>query len=273
MKKVFAFLMTAVVACVGTSVFGATVLKPKKAAPVAKQEVSTSTTSVGASMLPTALNLVQGVMALSQQQKALREECYPTKAEITFVNNLVKEWANAGGANPAESGLRCKDGDKYESTYRRSLDDDTGMKTVCWDVYSDTEARGAVWADYPKVVDFDYCSDTTVSVLAKCPQSKRVKASNIWDVFAGIGFTDADFTKSEASQAAALLQKVDKCSDAKLAARRKAAIGGFVTGTISNLGQPTNTGSVMDAVTGIMGQKGVGGIGGLANIATQFLDK
>lgn len=273
MKKVFALLMTAVTMCAGASVFGATVLKPKKAAPVAKQDVSTSTTSVGASMLPTALNLVQGVMALSQQQKALRAECYPTKAEITFVNNLVKEWANAGGVNPAGGGLECTGGNTYEGTYKASLDDDTGQLKVCWDVYSTTEARGAVWQGYPKVVEIDYCSDTTVGTLAKCPQAKRVKASNIWDVFAGIGFTDADFTKSEASQATALLQKVDKCSDAKLAAQRKAAVGGFITGTISNLGQPTNTGSVMDAVTGIMSQKGVGGIGGLANIATQFLDK
>ena len=53
------------------------------------------------------------------------------------------------------------------------------------------------------------------------------------------------------------------------------AFGGFVTNTIGNMGQKTNTGSVMDAVTGVLGNSGggLGNLGGLATVATQFLDK
>lgn len=280
MRKFYGFCGVVLTAWFCCGAFGATVLKPKKAAPVAQQDTSTSTTSVGASMLPTALSLVQGVMQLSQQQKALTAECYPTNSEINFVNNLVKEWANAGGANPVASsvsgnrttyntGIAC-DGEKYEdSVLRRARFPDGGSK-ICWEVFSPTEARGAVWAGYPKAtVTSLYCPDGTYN----CSENKKVKSSNMWDLFALIDFGDADYTKSEASQAAALRQKVDKCSDAKLLAQKKAAVGNFITGTISNLGQPTNTGSVMEMVTGIMGQKGVGGVGGLANIATSLLDK
>jgi len=281
MKKLYAFCGVVLTACFCCTAFGATVLKPKKAASVAKQDTSTSTTSVGASMLPTALNLVQGVMALTQQQKALVAECYPTSSEINFVNNLVKEWANAGGANPAEpsitsggttynTGIACGANDTYEASVRRKAESNDGMQKVCWETFKATEARGAVWEGYPKaVVTPLYCPDGSFS----CNENKKVKSSNMWDLFAIIDFGDADYTKSEASQAAALRQKVDKCSDAKLLAQKKAAVGGFITGTISNLGQPTNTGSVMEMVSGIMAQKGVGGVGGLANIATSLLDK
>ena len=281
MRKFYGFCGVVLTAWFCCGAFGATVLKPKKAAPVAQTDASTSTTSVGASMLPTALNLVQGVMQLSQQQKALTAECYPTSSEINFVNNLVKEWANAGGTNPARTsaasggttyntGIACGYNDTYEASVRRKAQDKAGTQRVCWETFKATEARGAVWEGYPKaVVTPLYCPDGSVD----CNENKKVKSSNMWDLFAIIDFGDADYTKSEASQAAALRQKVDKCSDAKLLAQKKAAVGGFITGTISNLGQPTNTGSVMEMVTGIMGQKGVGGVGGLANIATTLLDK
>jgi hypothetical protein len=270
MKKNYAFGGIILAGCLCCSAFGATVLKPKKAAPVAKQEVSTSTTNVGASMLPTALSLVQGVMELSQQQKALTAECQPSSSEINFVNNLVKEWANAGGVNPVGTKIQKCEGTKYETRVRELANrDDKTTQKICWDVFTDEEARGAVWRGYPKAVRVDYYKD------GESKSKNKQVASNMWDIFALIegDFSEADYTKSESSQAIALHQKVDRCSDVKLAAQKRAAVGGFITSTISNLGQPTNTASVMDAVTGIMGQKGVGGIGSLATVATQLLDK
>ena len=272
MKRFYAFCGLALAICACADAFAATVLKPKKAAPVATQDLTTtSTTNVGASMLPNALNLVQGVMALNQQQKALKAECYPTTSEINFVNNMVKEWANAGVKDPfvgTNKNLKCDNGDSYKASVLNKVDDPNNTTlNICWDVFKGEEARGAVWSGFPKATVVDY--------YPKGDKSSKTteKSSNMWDIFAMIDFGDADYTKSEASQAAALRQKLDRCSDAKLAAQQKAAVGNFITGTIGNLGQSTNTGSVMEAVTGIMGQSGMNGVGNLANIAVQFIDK
>ena len=90
-----------------------------------------------------------------------------------------------------------------------------------------------------------------------------------------INFDESDYTKSEATQAQALLQKAANCSGNKLAAKRLESFGGFVTSTIGRLGQKTNTGSVMDAVSGVISNSGggLGNLGGLATVASQFLDK
>ena len=88
-----------------------------------------------------------------------------------------------------------------------------------------------------------------------------------------INFDNQDYTRSEASQAVALLQKATNCSGNKLAAKRLESFGTFIKSNIANVGQSTNTGNVMDAVSGLVNQSGLSGVGGLANIATQFLDK
>ena len=68
-----------------------------------------------------------------------------------------------------------------------------------------------------------------------------------------------------------LTNKIEKCSDAKLSARKRQMWGEFLTDTITNLGQPTNTGTIMDAVSGITSGGGLGSIGNIGNLAVQFL--
>lgn len=279
MKKLFIFCAVTCAFCGAFDARGAAnVLVPKKADSVAKRDASTSTTNVGASLLPTAATLVGNVIALNQQQKALTAECEPTSREITFVNNLVKEWAIAGATNPLTGGTRgmreCdKDsGESYENTVTRA---GTGVTVdpsgVCYDTFSDADARGAVWARFPKAAVVEYCSDG--GALSMCGKNKRKKMTNMWTIFDMIDFDNKDYTRTEASQAVALLQKATNCSGTKLAAKRLETFGGFITSTISNMGQPTNTGNVMGAVQSIVGQSGISGIGGLATVASQFLDK
>ncbi len=279
MKKLFIFCAVTCAFCGAFDARGAAnVLVPKKADSVAKRDASTSTTNVGASLLPTAATLVGNVIALNQQQKALTAECEPTSREITFVNNLVKEWAIAGATNPLTGGTRgmreCdKDSDEsYENTVTRA---GTGVTVdpsgVCYDTFSDADARGAVWARFPKAAVVEYCSDG--GALSMCGKNKRKKMTNMWTIFDMIDFDNKDYTRTEASQAVALLQKATNCSGTKLAAKRLETFGGFITSTISNMGQPTNTGNVMGAVQSIVGQSGISGIGGLATVASQFLDK
>jgi hypothetical protein len=275
MKKLMAFCWAAFVVMDVSGAFGAaTVLTPKKANSVAKREEATSVTSLGGSLLPTAMGLVGNVMQLTQQQKALAAECEPTDKEVTFVNNLVKEWAIAGAANPLETGgfggvLKC-DGIQYSDTVRESIAlSDSSL--ICYDTFSEKDAHGAVWAGFPKAAVVTYCSDDPQS--SSCSASKKKKVTNLYDIFEKINFDEKDYTKGEASQAAALLQKAANCSGSKLAAKRLESFGGFITGTIGNMGQKTNTGSVMEAVSGMVGSSGLGGLGNLAGIATQFLDR
>ena len=277
MKKFGTFVSFSLVVLICATAFGAAnVLMPKKADSVAKRDASTSTTAVGASLLPTAVNLVTSVIQLNQQQKALTSECEPTSRELAFVNNMIKEWANAGGRNPlnSSSSIRpCDANESYATTVRYA---GTGIgvdnSTICWDTFTESEARHAVWSGYPKASVAEYCSDGSDN-LSMCSKNSRKKVTNMWTLFDMIDFENKDYTQGEASQAAALLEKATKCSTNKLAAKRLETFGGFITGTINNLGQPTNTESIMGAVSSVVGQTGFGNIGGIANVAAQFLDK
>lgn len=277
MKKFGTFVSFSLVVLICATAFGAAnVLMPKKADSVVKRDASTSTTATGASLLPTAANLVLSVIQLNQQQKALTAECEPTSREITFVNNMIKEWANAGGRNPfsASRAVRaCSANESYATTVRyagTSIGVDNS--TICWDTFTESEARNAVWSGYPKASVAEYCSDGSDN-LSMCGKNSRKKVTNMWTLFDLIDFENKDYTQGEASQAAALLEKATKCSTNKLAAKRLETFGGFITNTIGNLGKTTNTDTVMNAVSGIVGQSGWGNIGGIANVAAQFLDK
>ena len=269
--------------CVGLLIFGCAdafgamnTLVPKKADSVAKREASTSTTATGASLLPTAMNLVGSVMQLNQQQKALAAECEPTTGELNFVNNLIKEWAIAGGANPfvSSTGIRvCGANESYADSVRYSgVGVTVDSSAICWDSFREAEAHNAIWAGYPKAAIAEYCADGTDNISG-CGRNNRKKVTNMWTLFEMINFENKDYTRGEATQAAALLQKAANCSGTKLSAKRLETFGNFITGTISNVGQPTNTGSIMNAVSSIVGQKGIGNIGGIATVAAQFLDK
>lgn len=276
MKKI---LFISTVLCAVCHVVGAyaavNVLVPKKADSVIKQDSSATTTNMGASLLPTAATLVANVIAMNQQQKALVAECEPTSREIEFVNKMIKEWAYTGVTNPLAGarGLRaCAENESYESTVRMAgtgLSIDTA--SICYDTFSKEEAHGAVWAEFPKATVVEYCTDG--STLNMCSRNNRKKMTNMWTLFDMINFDNKDYTKAESSQAQALLQKAVNCSGNKLAARRLESFGGFVTSTIGNMGQKTNTGSIMESVGSIVGSTGIGGISSLAGVATQFLDR
>lgn len=277
MKRFFLFCgAICAVFCATDALSAAKVLMPKKADAVAKRDAATTTSDATASLLPTVAGLVGTAVTLSQQQKALVAECEPSSQDVEFVNKMVKEWANAGAANPMRSKTmpQCGvDGNpkSYQISVTYALEGSAiDNNRVCWDVYTDAEARGAVWAGFPKAAIADYCKDGTTT----CNKNNKEKYTNLWDIWGMITFNDSDYTKSEASKAEALNEKAKKCSPTKLAQRRMEQFGGFVQNTIGNMGQTTNTGSVMETVSGIVGQTGIGGtLGGLAPVVGQFLDK
>ncbi len=240
----------------------------KKAAPVATKESSSSTTT--ASLVPTVMSLVAGIQQLNAKQNEMTAECIPTAAEINFVNNTMKEWAKTGvsTAEQAISSLRmrkCPAGMSYASTMRMVAGtNEDGL--VCVDTFND---QLMIWNGYPMASKTTYCADGSMS----CGASNQKTASNIYNIFNLIDFSEDDYTKQEATMAAALIAKIENCSDAKLSAKKRAMWGQFLTDTISNMGQSTNTGAIMQQVSGISSSGLGGAMQSLGGIATQFMDK
>lgn len=243
----------------------------KKAAPVATQTASAS--SATASLVPSVLSLVSNVQQLTAKQKEMTTECMPSSAEITFVNNVVKEWAKTGAmtADDVQKQLRrrpCPGGSGYasevESNYSIGLEDD-----VCYDNFVGYGNQGMVWEGYPKVGMATYCDDGSDT----CKNKKTV--SDIYEIFNLVDFSEADYTKSEATMAAKLISKIENCSNAKLSQKKRAMWGEFLTTTIGSVGQKTNTSTIMDTVGNITkgGTNLTGGLSSLGSVATQFLNK
>ena len=150
-----------------------------KAKPVATKQ--TSSVEAGASLLPTVMNLVGGIKQLSQQHKALTDECIPTSAEITFVNNTIKEWAKTGAKTAEEVEVAlgmspCGPGDSYEFTVRMAEGADE-RDLICYDTYDASSADGMVWLGYPIAVSTYYCTDGS---LSGCSNKNKKYVSNTW---------------------------------------------------------------------------------------------
>ena len=262
MKKTLTTLFCLSICAFGVS--DASAITIKKAAPVATQEASASAATT--SLVPTVLNLISGVQQISAKQKELTAECIPTTQEVNFVDNTMKEWAKTGAMSAEEVekklGKRC---DSATGGYQASVEIAAMMDTddICYDYFSDA---GMVWFQYPKVSVAKYCEDGTNS----CSEKKTV--SNIYDIFNLIDFSEADYSSSEITMASKLIAKIENCSNSKLNAKKRAMWSEFLMGTISNLGQPTNTGSIMEQVSSIAGSGGgLGSLSSLGAIATQFL--
>lgn len=262
MKKIFSIFVVAV--CALTSVSQAAI-NIKKAAPVAtkKEDAMESATS----LLPTVIGLVSSVKTLNAQQQQLSADCAPTSDELNTVNNLVKEWAKLGEvtAPVAISGLGTKDCTGGYSTFMRNSDGDE----ACYELFKEKADQKTVWENFPKASSTQICED------GNAKNCKNI--SNIYDVFGKISFTDADYTKAEAKKVANLKEKAQRCAPARLAAAKRELYGGFLTQTLSSVGQSTGaagTSSVLQAVSSMGGSGDFKSmLPSLGSMATQMLDK
>ena len=269
MKKAL-IVIIAIVSCVTAQVATAAVATVKKAAPVATKSSSSSNTT--SSLAGTALQFGLNVAQLSKQQKEMTAECIPSSAEITFVNNTIKEWAKTGAmtADEVENKLsrrRCEGGTGYESDVIENAT--TKLNDICYDNFALDSERENVWYGFPKVGLATYCSDGSYSCKNKKTQS------DIYEIFNLIDFSEADYTKQEATMAAKLISKIENCSNAKLSQKKRAMWGEFLTTTIGGVGQKTSTSSIMETV-GTITKSGTnlsGGLSSLGTIATQVLSK
>lgn len=243
----------------------------KKASSVASSASSGSAASTAASIVPAVLNLVSGVKSLNSMQKELENDCIPTAQEISFVDSTLKEWAKTGEMSAKEVERKlgrkpCPGGIGYESAVRIAAG--TQDVEVCYDNYAGTDAD-MIWYGYPKVGNATYCADG----LLNCGEKSKKHASDIYDIFNLISFSADDYTKTEATMAARLMDKIERCSYSKLSAKKREMWGEFLTNTMSNVGQKTDTGMIMQSVGGITTNGLGGGLQSLGAIATQFMDR
>lgn len=270
MKKNFAIFVASVL-CVTASTATAAV-NIKKAAPVATQESSTSSTT--GSLVPSVLTLVSEVQTLNAKQRELDTECTPSSAEIEFVNNTIKEWAKTGAATweEIESKLNrtpCPGGVGYEAAVRYSAGTDASV--TCYDNFAGEANKDMVWFLFPKASKATYCPDGSLS----CNDREKKTVSNIYEIFDLVDFGVSDYNRQEATMAAKLLDRADRCSDVKINKKKKQMWGEFLTTAMGNVGQKTNTSQIMQTVSGIT-QNGASlnnGISSLGAIASQFMDK
>lgn len=244
MKKSLMFFVCATVGLAGLSAGAVTI---KKAAPVATKEVASSGESA-ATFVPAVLSVVSQVQQIAQKQRALSDECIPSSSDITFVNNMMKEWAKTGNMTAEEAKKRLKykrcrfpDGGYSMSVATSS---NTESDLLCFDYFGTNSDRGMVWENFPKASVATYCSDGS----ATCSRKEQKTASNIYEVFNLIDFDTEDYTLSEATNAARLMGKIENCSSAKLNARKRALWGEFLVNTLGAVGQKTNTGAIMQSV-------------------------
>ena len=241
----------------------------KKAAPVATQQASKMDSAT--SLVGTALNLVAGVKDLNTKVKALDTECQPTSAEITFVNDTIKEWAKTGAASaddvakslkrkqcPTDSGIGG-----YQQAVEIAVMMGEGTE-LCFDSFKGDGNKGMVWENFPRVGTATYCDDGTDS----CGKNKKT-VSDIYEIFNLIDFTESDYTKQEASTAGKLIAKIEKCSSAKLDQTKKVLWGNFLKETVGNIGQKTSTASIMETVSGVV--SGGGGAMGILSSIGSFI--
>ena len=242
MKKFLSIFI--VFSCVVTSASLAAV-NIKKAAPVATKKADTMESAT--SLLPAVIGLVSNVKTLQAQQQALSADCAPTSDEINTVNDLVKEWAKLGEVTPdaASSGL----GERHDGGYQTCIDFADADES-CYEAFSGSANEGTVGKEFPKA-----------------SQGKKCKGDG----------DDDDYTQAEAKKVAQLKEKAQRCAPERIAAQKRELYGGFLTQTLSSVGQSSGaagTSSVLDAVSSMGGSGDLKSmLPSLGQMATQALDK
>ena len=267
MRRKFAFL-TALCACMAGFAAVAADFQVKKSSSVKKQEKSGLESITSGSLLPGVIGMVSNVSALTKQQKELAAECVPTSSEISWVNEMVKEYAKVGEETADEMLSRlkmtkCGPGERYDKSVEVSR---PANLEPCTDVFED---KDTIWNGYPMAAVASYCADG----MEVCSGSKKKTESNMYAIFGAISFTVDDYSKDEADKYTKMMAKIEKCAPEKISARSKQAYAEFLKTTISTAGGSASSGAVWDAVGGLTSGGGLSGVQSLMPTVTQFLDK
>ncbi|MBR5903937.1 MAG: hypothetical protein IKZ49_00190 [Alphaproteobacteria bacterium] len=271
MKKLLSIFVIIALAIPSVS-FGA--ITVKKAASVTAKKADTMESAT--SLLPSVIGLVGNVKNLKAQQQQLDAECVPTADEVSTINSLIKEWAKVGGTT-ADSAVSsagaepCGGGDNSnESAFQDWMELNNDKNDMCYVVFKSSADLGMIWEGYPKAL--------YAKILPPDGNAKNATyRSNIYDIMGMIPFGEEDFTISELNKVRKLIEKAEKCAPSKIAAAKREIWGGFLTQTLSSVGQTTGaagTGSVIQAVSSMGGSGNIQSLlPSLGSMAMQSFDK
>ncbi|MDR1206919.1 MAG: hypothetical protein LBK26_00695 [Rickettsiales bacterium] len=210
-----------------------TIKKAESVAPAAK---SAGDALTGNSLVPTALSLITGVMALNQQMKDLTGDCIPTDTEINWVSGIMKEYAKTGAANQKSitAGLKSEpcEGESFKDRMQSAAM--TSGIQPCFVKFNTDSDNGMIWQDYPKASKASICKKN--GGFNCLPKDEQI-VSDVYDVFALVGFGPADYLPGEATLAAKMTEKIERCSNVKLAAKKRELWGEFLINSAGGLGK------------------------------------
>lgn len=274
MNRISRFFVTLL--CVAPLFSASAAIQVKKASPVATK--SSAGSESAASLAPNVIGLVSGVMEINAKQNALSGDCEPSKQEMDFVDNTIKEWAKSGQISLTEIKKKMSDakrspcgvssdvGKDYENDLKNAQ---SINRSVCYNHFVGPGNDNMVWYDFPKTGKGTYCKNNE----QECSGKNKSTMSDAYDLFNLVDFGPADYTPSEATMAAKLLSKVESCSSSKLNAKKRALWGEFLVNTAGGLGKKTDTSAIMQQVGNISSNGGVGAIGSLGSVASQLMNK
>ncbi len=265
-NRIFCVFLMAVF--VSSSAPVAAAVKITKASSVSSTASDTnSVVGTVSSLLPTVLGLASSVKSLSAAQDEISADCIPTKTEIAFIDKMVKEWAKAGGVLPSGyDRKKCANGQGYAASVKNSAAVKGLEDSVCYDFFDED---GKIWDEYPKVGTGFYCKNG--DIYCSSTSKEAVSVTNAYELFGLVDFGPDDYLASEITMASQLQEKTYNCQPSRINSKKRELWGNLLTDTVGTLGQPTNTGSIMEQV----GSLGGGGntFNSIGSIATQFLTK
>ncbi|MCL1902351.1 MAG: hypothetical protein FWG18_01840 [Alphaproteobacteria bacterium] len=247
-----------------------------KAAPVAAAPKSAESAVTGSSLIPTALSMITGVMALNQQVQALTTECKPTQTELTWVTNMMKEYAKTG-ATDAQTMMASIKRERCVGTNFKDSMQAAAMTTGlygCVATFNSSADAKMIWQDYPRPSMATICKKNGGF---GCTANEEETVSDIYEIYGLIGFGPADLLPVETTIAPVLMEKILKCTESRLAAKQRELWGDFLIQSAGGLGKTGgNLAETLGAVNQIMAGGGatspMAAIMGMApNVATGLM--
>ena len=257
--RAFAASIAAASASAGSSGGGGITIK--KAGAVKEQPQEKMDAFTGTNLAGMAIGLVAAVQSMKKEERGMNESCKPSTEQVNFVNKMMKEYAKIG-QNPADKTKEAVGAPASGNcgTYENYVLSGMGGE-ICYDVFKDpTDDENRIWAQYPKAAQ----------AVRACPKNKPGCAepdkkyySNAYEIYAQMGWTEADLLPDELSQHAAVMRKVEDCSAESLNRKQKEMAGNVITGAIGTLGKKQNTAATMQTAMGVVaGMDAPTGLGG-----------
>lgn len=229
----------------------------KKASSVAAQPQDTGGVLSGNSLIPTALGLITSVQTMKSQQQALTKECEPSDSDVNFVKKMVQEWARAGGAMPVLAGRApCEQGTNYKYSVRWLAQ---GTQP-CYDAFTSDSDKKQIYANYP----YPGKGYSLKDAAGTDTESNRIYVSDLYEIFAAIGFEDADLLPDEASRIVALREKSLRCAPSVISQKQAALWQGMLGQAIGGLGG-SSAGTNMGQIGQILSSSGGSALGSITN--------